>query len=183
LLMHNPRGMFEQAIMKVRKPGQGVKYDPKEEAEKGAYRVTPANGDSAKTPLCLREAHVLGNLERAAMSFKLEKSRSSAAQTVKATVMIEPQEIPLTWKGKPIKDYDIQIDRVVVPPRRGASVPRARARINNWEAELHMKYNPELGLPPHQVIEILKRGGNYVGLLDWRPRYGTFDVAETKITE
>jgi len=168
--------MYDVKTMATKKPGKGVEYSPEEEAELAAYRT-------ADGVLCVKESHILGCLERSAATVRLARSRASAAQTIKATIMIDPQEIPLTWEGKKLKDFEVDIQRAVVPPRRGSGVLRARPLIRNWEAEFHMKYNPDFGLPPNDVIEILKRGGQYFGILDWRPRYGIFTVSESTVSE
>jgi len=54
-------------------------------------------------------------------------------------------------------------------------VIRTRPRFDEWEADCELVYDDAV-FNERAVWEILETAGRYVGLMDWRPRYGRFRV-------
>lgn len=54
-------------------------------------------------------------------------------------------------------------------------VIRTRPRFDQWEADCELVYDDAV-FNERAVWEILETAGRYVGLMDWRPRYGRFTV-------
>lgn len=56
-------------------------------------------------------------------------------------------------------------------------ISRMRPIFNTWSLSVVVKYD-STQFEHDDIIEILKIGGNIIGLGDWRPKYGLFDVEE-----
>lgn len=56
-----------------------------------------------------------------------------------------------------------------------AAVMRTRPIFHDWSLEFEVKYLPST-IDREHVIRALERGGSEVGLGDWRPRYGRFEL-------
>jgi hypothetical protein len=54
-------------------------------------------------------------------------------------------------------------------------VMRTRPMLRNWIAELEFQYDPDV-LNEREIVPILEDTGRLVGLCDWRPKYGRFEV-------
>jgi len=54
-------------------------------------------------------------------------------------------------------------------------IMRTRARIDDWSSEIEVVFDDTI-LDPTQVKDIVARAGREVGLCDWRPRFGRFNV-------
>src|SRR5579875_1864795 len=172
LLMSSPKEVFESSSNKgkTRKASEG--YDDEEEAEKRAYR--DEDGD-----LCVPARCLTANLIKAAKLYKTKNKGISFADMIKGSLFIEPENPKLLGpNGKPLRDYKISKELVVV---QRARIVRARPLINAWELEFQVKWNPKLyGLQADQIHQALNDGG-YIGICDWRPRYGIFSVVDFKV--
>jgi len=164
LLMHSPKAMLEKKKGMTRKTEH---YDPKEDAEKVAYRK--ADGE-----LYIPAAALMGCLINAASWKKLGKY--AARPIIAAAVRVEPFEI-----GLGTKDYEIDMRTVVV---QRARIVRARPRLDKWKAKFKVIYNEKMIADPTIIKEILVEGGERVGILDFSPRklgsFGCFKVSEWK---
>lgn len=67
--------------------------------------------------------------------------------------------------------------RMSVPVRLNgrSGVIRTRPRFDEWSAECEIVYDDEV-FNERDVIAILETAGRYIGMMDWRPRYGRFSV-------
>ncbi len=170
LLMSSPREVFESQ----NKPSGTKKkvYDDKEEAEKRAYR-------DKKGYLCVPARCLMASLIKASRLYKTRSKGISTPDMVKGSVFIEPDEVRiLNSKNKPIKGYKISKELVVV---QRARIVRCRPLIEEWKLEYQVRWNPELyGLNAEMIGDILVDSGN-IGILDWRPRYGIFEVESFKV--
>lgn len=54
-------------------------------------------------------------------------------------------------------------------------VMRTRPMFRNWSAKFEVLYDAEI-FNGEDVVSILKTGGAYIGLGDYRPRFGKFSV-------
>ncbi len=57
----------------------------------------------------------------------------------------------------------------------GKRILRSRPRFNSWEIEFSVLYAPEM-LNADSVINSVRHAGDYIGLLDYRPKFGRFSV-------
>lgn len=164
LLMHSPQAMLDKT-QKVRKTTQG--YDHDKEAEKVAYR---SKNETLYIPSIALKRCMIN-----ASSWK-KFGKYSAKPMIAAGVRLEPREITILnpKNGKPIKDYVIDLQTVVV---QRARIVRARPRIDSWKAEFDLLYNDTLIGDSELVKTILEEGGERVGILDFRPeKYGDFGI-------
>jgi hypothetical protein len=101
-------------------------------------------------------------------------------QDVKRGLMVVEHMIPLEYDGpkKPeilFGDGDTEfVDMRSVVVQR-ARLMRCRPIFNKWAIEFSVGYNPEI-FNKDDVIELIKNGGELIGLCDMRPRYGKFKV-------
>ena len=74
----------------------------------------------------------------------------------------------MLWKKPAFQDQ-----RMVVVGR--ARVTRTRPIFHEWGLELTVSYDPEIVDREH-VIEAMQTAGRFVGLGDYRPKFGRFEV-------
>lgn len=68
--------------------------------------------------------------------------------------------------------------RLIKTPRvRGSRVLRTRPRFYPWAVRPTIHFEPSI-LSEDDIKTIVESAGRYVGLGDWRPRYGTFEVTD-----
>ena len=92
------------------------------------------------------------------------------------SIRVDPDYIPLQYDGprdieslsKDPKFRDIRVGRI-----QRASILIARARFDHWAIEFTLQYDESV-FSDNEIEEILITAGKYVGLCDYRPRYGTF---------
>ncbi len=170
LLMHNVESMMSESE-DIAKAGS-KKYDPVEEARKGAY-MTQIKG---KTVLCVPNRCVYGMILRSASYFKV-KGRN-VQSTIAGAIDVTPENIPLTLDGKFITNYIIDKRSVVIQKAR---IIRCRPRIDKWELEFELVYNEDYIADDKLLKKIITDGGIKVGLLNFRPeKKGTFGKFEIK---
>lgn len=59
---------------------------------------------------------------------------------------------------------------------RGSRIIRSRPIFRNWAADLSVHYLPNV-LNKSDIEEFINIAGQYVGIGDWRPKFGRFTVA------
>lgn len=129
-------------------------------------------------------SHIEGALVKAAARFKMERSRTYK-DVMRAYVYAQPNEIPLLWHGECIPTPDesllveptdalkVNIMRVVV---QRAAVARARLEVSEgWELAFRLDVIEDI-LQAKAIQQILEEAGRAVGIGDYRPRYGRFEV-------
>ena len=62
---------------------------------------------------------------------------------------------------------------------QGKTVMRTRPQFTDWLADCEIVFDDEV-FNLKQVKEILELAGHYVGLMDWRPRFGRFSIEFSK---
>jgi len=65
---------------------------------------------------------------------------------------------------------------VRIPPRTGARVPFSRPRLPVWGATFSLTKYPFSPFSEETLQKLVVTAGEQVGLCDWRPRYGLFQV-------
>ena len=146
-------------------------YDPNEEAEKACFR----EGKMIVHPT----EHLFGALIRAAVSFKFE-GKKTYKDIIKRGIIVEPINAPLLdKKGKQYKTWDeIDARRVVI--QRSAVVRWRPMYHEGWRIPFSITIIDDESLSPPILKEILEKAG-YVGIGDYRPRFGRFQVTKFKV--
>lgn len=166
LLMNSPKAMLnpQPAVKQARK-----KYDPKEEAEKVAYR-------NSKGKLFVPRAAIKGALINGGNYKKFGKF--AAKPLLAGGVRIKETEIILDNQK-----YEIDARTVVIKKQR---VVKWRPRINNWKLNFVLIYN-DVTVPAEGIKMCLEGAGEKVGLLDFRPQklgeFGMFKVNKFKVID
>jgi len=161
LLMNNPEAIELESKRK------GKKLDPKEEAEHRLYK--DPNGI-----ICVPARNIKACIRDAAKEYKVPgKGKKTFKDYIKAGIIIEPEFVPIITNGvDPEKAWKIDKSFVVV---QGSRILRARPRFDNWELEFTVKIIDPI-IRPENLKEFLETAGKYVGLCDYRPEYGLFEV-------
>lgn len=157
LLMHK----FTHEVKSSKKK---TNYDPIEEAEKGAYR----NQDGQ---LYIPSEWFEGTLTNQAKEFK--QGKKSYKDKIKSCIMIEPSEIILNEQS-----YEIDARRAVV---QRAAIIRWRPVFKKWSCTFTIKnIDPDM-ISSTLIKEMLETAGKYVGVGDYRPKFGRFTVTNFKV--
>lgn len=86
--------------------------------------------------------------------------------------------IPLDYGCKKTKDelkYDERFRDIRAVNIKQSKVMRTRPRFNNWGLTFNLVYN-ENKIDFDTIVQALDYSGNYVGLCDYRPKYGKYSV-------
>jgi hypothetical protein len=138
--------------------------DPREEAEKGAYRN--ANGE-----LYMPGPAIARMLREAGAAHKQRGSRKSLKFVIPAAVLVPEDQIVLRDnEGKALTEYEVDSRPVVIPSTKGR-IMRHRPRLNYWCLETHLEIDDDM-LEPSLIHQLLAEGGSKIGLLDFRPEKG-----------
>jgi len=163
LIQHNPESMS------VLPTGKKVDYNDagykKLEMESTQYRDEKGN-------LVQPADHFMAALVKAGARFKYE-GRLSYASVVEGGVLIEPEMI-LHKKGTKVEKFERW---VVVPPRTGARIRRVRPIIKDWSLSFTTNVmNDSINF--ETLKKIFEYAGSFIGIGNWRPRYGRFEVVK-----
>jgi len=120
-----------------------------------------------------------GCLKNAAKQFKIT-GRATATKYVESGFFCIDEYLSFLVDGKPIKTLDderIHIDKRSVknPSTRGRNM-RYRAKFDNWESKFKAIVTADDYIK-HDLLEgIIEYAGNYIGVGDYRPRFGRFKL-------
>lgn len=132
-----------------------------EQVEKSLYR-------EEKGKVYQPSEHFVGAMVKAGANFKLE-GKKTYKDVVKGGVFIEPLKIVHLKQG-----YVADWRGVVIPSTRGR-VMKGRARMDDWGLKFELScIDPRA--TEQDLKEILTYAGAYIGVGDYRPRYGRFEV-------
>lgn len=124
--------------------------------------------------------HVEGALIRAASNFQITgRGKKTYKDLIKSTVFVKPDIIPY---GHERLDPDALLERGIILIHRAICVVQ-RARVERlrpllpvgWRLSFTIELHDEQ-MPKEVVKEILDYSGKFVGIGDWRPRHGRFQV-------
>ncbi len=134
---------------------------PEAEAENALYR----NGvGQTYEP----SSHIEGALVKASTVRRVEgRGKKSYKDFFRAGVIVEPMEIPLE------ASWVVDVQGVIVQRSR---VMRARPRFDSWTLEFDIVNNDPSNIGDDLVKDVLAEAGRYVGIGDYRPKYGRFEV-------
>jgi hypothetical protein len=138
---------------------KGQVYDDHEEAVKRLH-LDPSG------TTCQPARHLEACMVKSSADFKFT-GKKSYKDVIKSGVFVEPLMIPHI---KP--EWLVDKQGVVV---QRARIVRCRPRFDDWELKFEMVLRDER-LEPLNVRNILEAAGKYVGIGDYRPRYGLFEL-------
>lgn len=97
-------------------------------------------------------------------------------------VMVLEETVPLEYNGpralaKLQEDHRFRDARSARMPSTGSRVMRVRPRFEQWGLSFAVDFEPKL-IERRDLIDIMHRAGEEIGLGDWRPRYGVFVVTK-----
>lgn len=114
-------------------------------------------------------------LEAALIKGAMKEKRGPQA---KAAILVD-NDPPLLYEGPrdPEELWKDERFRLRVAAKVGqAKVMRTRPKFENWSADLEIKFLPSL-LNAKEIKSFLVTAGEQIGIGDWRPRFGRFEVA------
>lgn len=122
-------------------------------------------------------------LVNASKQFKIT-GRKTAMDYVKSGVFCTESYLPFYVNGKTIKTLDdpaILIDKRTVknPATKGRNV-RYRAKFTEWTSTFRLNVLCDDYITKELLEQILEYAGMYVGLGDYRPRFGRFTIESVK---
>lgn len=122
---------------------------------------------------------------KAAAQFKIQGKRGKTYKDlVSASVFVTPEEIPFNMKAP--DELDTDADKPLYLDLRPVVIQRARvARIRpafkpGWELEFQIEVIDDQ-MPIEMLHEILSYAGKAVGVGDYRPRFGRFQVVKFEV--
>jgi hypothetical protein len=165
LLMHSPK-----SIGQGRDDRSGTRHDPKEEAEASLYR-------NKEGKIVVPSLNLLSAIQKAVVDYKVPgKGKKTYKTYIFSGLRIEPEEISIITDGGGENNEGWTIDTRPVVIQR-SRIMRARPRFDNWSLKFKIKIlDPIIRMP--DVKEILGSAGRYVGLCDFRPLFGLFEIVE-----
>lgn len=160
LLQH--RFETEKADNKSKRKVGSVDYS--QEAEKAIYR-------DDKGKIYQPASHIEGALMKAAVNFQITGKGKKTYKDLTKMVIVEPFAIPHLQQVFKIDKRPVVINR--------ARVVRYRPRFDKWSLEFTMTVIEDQ-LPLEVLEEIMEYAGRFIGIGDYRPRFGRFRIVEFK---
>lgn len=117
--------------------------------------------------------HVTGAVSFVASDYKQKNSiRKSLKQILKGAVMpSKPYGIITCHKGKPLKDFEVDV-RKATNHQKGA-VAVCRPRFDEWKTEIELSIQDEL-VSPETLLEMLNDAGKRSGIGSFRVQRGGY---------
>lgn len=154
--------------------GKGTAQKKADDVESYVYR----DGDGC---LAIPAENLHACLVNSARSFQDPRSpRKSAMDLLKAGILVLPDLLPiLNAKGKRIKTWDFLDTRRALVQRNAVSRTRPGLEAG-WrlDADVHILLPGLVAVP--FLRQIIANGGATVGLCDFRPRFGRFQVVRAE---
>lgn len=161
LLMHAPVGLGDNPSLR-----RGEHLPPEKEAEMYLYKDSQGNivVPAINIKACLRDA---------GRNYKISGRKTTYGAAIKAGIDIEPAPyVPLKHNG-----WEVDIRPVVVQRNR---ILRARPRFDEWELEFTIVNKDPQVLLKDTMKKVVEDAGRWIGLGDFRPEFGLFEVVEFK---
>jgi hypothetical protein len=145
---------------------KGRIYNDEDEARKRLY-LDPEGR------VCQPATHLEASMVKSAGDFKFV-GRKTYRDIFKSGIFVEPDLIPHVKAG-----WSIDKQSVVVQKAR---ILRCRPRFDDWEPLFRVIVRDDQ-VEPLIVKDILENAGKYVGIGDYRPRFGLFTVESFEAPE
>jgi len=167
LLVHAPVGLGD-----VPSRRRGEHFSPQQEAEMYLYR------DPDGRP-CIPAINIKACLRDAGRNYRVKGRRSTFAAMIRAGIDVEPFYIPIldpetTQIAKWVVDY-----RPVVV--QGQRIMRARPRFDRWMLRFKVVNKDPTVILRDAFKKILEDAGKWIGLGDYRPEFGLFEVRKIEV--
>ncbi len=121
-------------------------------------------------------SHIEGCLTKAASEFFIKGHKGKRyTDRIKAFINIQPLEIV-----HKVQEWHADTRTVVVQRSR---IVRRRPCFNHWALDFNIIIKDPEAVPPETLHEILEYGGRYVGIGDYRPKFGLFEVTKWEVVE
>ena len=130
--------------------------------------------------ICLPSRYIIRSIVEAGRNFQDPRSsRKSAKDLVQAAVMADEILSPMLVKGKPVQEWDY-LDQQRVCIMRSA-ITRVRPAFNKgWEAIFTLICQVPEHITPEFLRKLIDNAGLLIGVGDFRPTYGRFQVVSWK---
>lgn len=177
LLMHRFGEQAQEASKATTRKTHIQRKDPREEAEKCAYRL-PSGA------LYMPGAAIMRAVREAAGNHKQRGSRKSMKYAIAPSISPLDECLPLVdpKTGEPIANFEVYSTAVVIPATKGR-VMRDRPRINAWAIKFAMEIDEEY-VDVETIHELLQEAGKRYGIGDFRIEkfgpFGSFRVTKFK---
>jgi len=156
LLMHAANSIGQTSTKKTNN------YDPQEEAEAALHK-------DAKGVIGVPSIAIVQCMKKAATEHKAPgRGKKTLKDFVLSGLLIHDEFIPLTPQDWVVDSRPAVVQR--------ARIMRWRPRFDKWELKFSIEITDPSIWNPSLIKSILLDAGRYVGLLDFRPFFGTFDV-------
>ena len=139
-------------------------YVDQEEAEKRLI-------ENKEGVICQKASHLEASMIKSAVDFKF-KGQKTYKDIIKAGVIVEPLLIPHLNPEWEIDKQSVKIGT--------ARISRCRPRFDDWDLKFQIKITDDR-IEPLTLKSILENAGLYVGIGDYRPRYGLFEIVSWQV--
>lgn len=160
-----------EAVEEKAKAAKGSKAKKTDNIESYVYR------DDANQ-ICLPGEYLRGAII-AASKFRQDprSPRKSAMDLFKAAVISLTSLTPILVGGKPVTEWQFEHKCRVQVQRNGVTRVRPAFKTG-WEAELELMVNLPGYVSPEMLCEVIGEAGRLIGVADFRPTYGRFQVVK-----
>ena len=174
MLHHGSQAVGMEKTSKKRKGGDALLGNP-DEWNKTIYFDEKVG---VYLPASVFEACLIN----AGKQFKI--GRIAATGYVKSGVFCMDEHLPFLVDGTPVMTLDdkrINIDKRTVknPSTKGRNM-RYRAKFDKWSSEFKLMVTSDDYINSDLLEEIINYAGMYVGVGDYRPRFGRFTLESIK---
>lgn len=138
---------------------KGRVYNDEDEARKRLYL-------DREGKVCQPATHLEACMVKSAADFKFT-GKKTYKEIFKSGIFVEPFMIPHLRENWPIDRQSVVVQK--------ARILRCRPRFDEWELDFDVIVRDDR-IEPLIVKEILNNAGKYVGVGDYRPRFGLFRV-------
>lgn len=181
-MLHHSAAAVGMEITKKKKGGIAIEGDPNE------WKTSIYFDEEAG--VFLPALNVEACFIQAAKQFKIT-GRQTASAYFKSGVFCETDKLPFYVSGKQIKKIeeigenpDTSILRLGVKnPSTRARNTRYRAQFYNWSSQFNLIVAADDYITADLLKEVIEYAGSYIGLGDFRPRFGRFKVTSIKAQE
>lgn len=123
---------------------------------------------------------IRATLVKGAVNFQIKgKGKKTYKDLVNATVEVDPDKISLAEDGTNLKKPSY-IHQEWVKVQRSQVLRNRPAFSKGWEARFTLLVLDDQ-MPSDMLKQILGHCGSFVGIGDWRPHFGRFEVLDFKI--
>jgi len=169
LLMHRFSEITEKELQDPVKPVHKTKPTPAEEFEMSAYRragdrkfVQPAE-------------HIYQALVKAAAQFQIQgQGKKTYKDDFKGSLLVEPRFILHENQEAVQHQAPVRIQR--------ARIVRTRAWLPEWGLSFELKLLDD-HIPLEVIEAVIRVAGERIGVGDYRPRFGRFEVTHFELQE